>query len=727
MKKAVCLLGCLILLAAVCAAPAKKGKGAKVVKLTLPKNVYVMKVGPRTPYKTIEAALERVADTRDGNTKRPLAICIEPGDYVVESPLSITRRHASKNSAPLYLLATDFANKPRLIAGKQVTKWKKVPFNKRKDVWCADVKTFDFEKIPEKLNYNGVRLTPARWPNIDPSNPYKGGRATAQMSQQTNPKADEIYLKKSDIRTWANPTDARVKGGARPYPIASMTDGLIELAIPADQRKDAKPIKQFTVENMAEELDTPGEWYYDPRMQKVYLIPPDASDPNKQTVTFVVKRQPILKISHAANCIVAGLEVAGSAGDGIAIEYSDKIQVRAYEIHDIDDSSVFLQARDSTVADCDMYRTRHGVFIHNGHGDNGSVDGRMNTVVENNYIHHGRGNGAGVWLWGQGVRISHNLIHDFPNAGIKGFGRFCEISYNRIRHVMLHTADYGAIYDNRWSNGVGTHICYNWISDSIGYNNGRFNSYAVGIYLDECSGGLTIYGNLVKNSHIAGIHLHNARWSTISNNVFITNGEDANIYTYQMSIQTWDRKSFVGARRDDYVGEYRAIVKGDPRWRRYPSMSQDPGTDEGFSNDGTMIMGVKVYNNIVYYPEQWRGAMLSGTALNLTTNFFDRNVYWLGRYSDQHIRMRVAPGKNTWDEWQKAGQDRSAIIADPLFRNPAKDDYRLKKNSPAFKLGFWELPYKKMGLKVTRFRPVLPTEAEGLREHPEWLTDGKKQ
>ena len=47
---------------------------------------------------------------------------------------------------------------------------------------------------------------------------------------------------------------------------------------------------------------------------------------------------------------------------------------------------------------------------------------------------------------------------------------------------------------------------------------------------------------------------------------------------------------------------------------------------------------------------------------------------------------------------------------------------KLKRpESPALALGFKELPYSEMGLKTSRLRPSMPKEAEGLREHPEWL------
>ena len=62
--------------------------------------------------------------------------------------------------------------------------------------------------------------------------------------------------------------------------------------------------------------------------------------------------------------------------------------------------------------------------------------------------------------------------------------------------------------------------------------------------------------------------------------------------------------------------------------------------------------------------------------------------------------------------WQKAGYDKHALVADPLFVNPAKDNYDLKPNSPAFRLGFEPIAIAKIGLIRKRCnchsRPALP-------------------
>ena len=48
--------------------------------------------------------------------------------------------------------------------------------------------------------------------------------------------------------------------------------------------------------------------------------------------------------------------------------------------------------------------------------------------------------------------------------------------------------------------------------------------------------------------------------------------------------------------------------------------------------------------------------------------------------------------------WQKRGHDIHSIVEDPLFVNPDKLDFRLRKESPAFALGFKPFDFSKAGV-----------------------------
>ncbi len=68
------------------------------------------------------------------------------------------------------------------------------------------------------------------------------------------------------------------------------------------------------------------------------------------------------------------------------------------------------------------------------------------------------------------------------------------------------------------------------------------------------------------------------------------------------------------------------------------------------------------------------------------------------------LAVHEAEALDGWTSWQSEGWDKHSVIADPLFENAEKDDYRLKKDSPAFKLGFEQIPVEKIGQYDSEFR-----------------------
>ena len=63
-----------------------------------------------------------------------------------------------------------------------------------------------------------------------------------------------------------------------------------------------------------------------------------------------------------------------------------------------------------------------------------------------------------------------------------------------------------------------------------------------------------------------------------------------------------------------------------------------------------------------------------------------------------------------WTAWQALGMDQHSLIADPLFADAAKDDYRLPSGSPAFKLGFRPIPLERIGCYRHGLRASWPVE-----------------
>ena len=57
------------------------------------------------------------------------------------------------------------------------------------------------------------------------------------------------------------------------------------------------------------------------------------------------------------------------------------------------------------------------------------------------------------------------------------------------------------------------------------------------------------------------------------------------------------------------------------------------------------------------------------------------------------------PGVKTFEDWNKLGFDTHSVVADPLFVDPENDDYTLRPDSPALKMGFKPIDLSGVGLR----------------------------
>ena len=79
--------------------------------------------------------------------------------------------------------------------------------------------------------------------------------------------------------------------------------------------------------------------------------------------------------------------------------------------------------------------------------------------------------------------------------------------------------------------------------------------------------------------------------------------------------------------------------------------------------------------------------------------------------------LKDVPADRQWETWQEMGFDRNSVVADPLFVDPENDDYRLRGDSPALKLGFQKIPVDRIGPYASSDRASWPiVEAAGARE-----------
>ena len=117
----------------------------------------------------------------------------------------------------------------------------------------------------------------------------------------------------------------------------------------------------------------------------------------------------------------------------------------------------------------------------------------------------------------------------------------------------------------------------------------------------------------------------------------------------------------------------------------------------------------------------WGGAQLvwtfRGSKASLDAFQFDGNCLYAPPGLPLRFSLTVLPeaGKLLdWTDWLKTGQDAHSVLADPLFVDPARRDYRLRPASPALKLGFKPIPLERIGPYRDQLRATWPIiEAAG--------------
>jgi len=90
------------------------------------------------------------------------------------------------------------------------------------------------------------------------------------------------------------------------------------------------------------------------------------------------------------------------------------------------------------------------------------------------------------------------------------------------------------------------------------------------------------------------------------------------------------------------------------------------------------------------------------------TLFFVNRVGSMPEESDYNVIFHAGgkelvnegiPDASSFEEWQQLGFDRHSMIVDPLFLDAANDNYSIKPDSPAFKLGFKPIDISRVGLR----------------------------
>jgi parallel beta-helix repeat protein len=663
---------------------------------TLPAPASSMNDGP---FATLQRARNVVREMRQNDSKDAITVLVRGGFYELTETFVLGPEDSGTEFSPLVFRAFEKEH-PILSGTRRINNFE--PY-KGKILKANLAGMINESQTFRQLFGDGNRKILARYPNYDPFDPIGGGFLYVETPAEEKSKRKFIY-KNGDAKEWTNLEDAEVfiypgsnwGGGAQFVQRIERNKRIVTLS--QEATNEIKSGNRYFFQNLLEELDSPGEWFFDRQGKKLYYWPVDDSLLGSVTV-------PVLK---------SIVEIKVKKYDNNYYGTPSDIRFEGFTLVGCEESAIVVNGGKRTViAGNTIYNAGgHGIEILNGFG-NAAVGNDIYAVgstgikitggdsktlapaknrAENNYIHHIGifvKHSSGIFCSGVGNILSHNLIHSTPRMGIWFDGNDHLIEYNHIHHVNRETQDSGAIYCSQidWTKR-GTIVQYNYIHDSGGFGRhsaaeawrSPFDTYC--IYIDDWSSGTTVYGNIVTNCASGGIFIHAGRDNIVENNVIVEGGDFG-----QMVYSGWP---ITHPTTQQLLPIMYEKIK-ELGYTKYPQLSTIKDIDSGAKMSGNSFV-----RNIVYYTNM--NVPLYGIYNHNDpfTNIFDYNTIYHGGFA-LLVPFTKASGDLQWNKWKAMGFDRHSIISDPLFFDVVKRDFRLSPISPALKIGFMPIPIEKIG------------------------------
>lgn len=634
-------------------------------------------------FSTIEDALGESSLLMAESPGTPVEIHIRKGTYHLNKPLVI-----DENLSGLSLIGS--ATSEVKIKGSTLLKTRWTPHENGIYVTTVSSQTpFD------QLIVNGEKQILARYPNYNEDGGHWQGHAPDAFSPER-------------VSTWKDPKGAiiHVMHGYEWGDFHYVITGIDSLGNPVlegghQNNRPAPMHKTYRmVENVYEELDSPGEWYFDANQSKLYYWPPSDVDLEMAEIEGVIlnnlitiqgKNKPTTKITlrnitfqHAKRTVLEEYEPLLRSdwtiyrGGAVFLKNTEGVRIEDCEFSDLGGNAIFISGynRKTTVRGNHIVNTgasgvsfvgnpnavRSPSFQYSEYVDLEEMDTvrgpktdefPKNCIVDNNLIHRtGRleKQTAGVQIaMAMNITVSRNSIYDVPRAGINiGDGTWGGhlIEYNDVFNTVLESGDHGSF--NSW---------------------GRDRFW---------------HPNRQKMDSLTTANPQMPLWDAIETTVIRNNRFRCD--------HGWDID----------------LDDGSSNYEIYNNLCLNGGIKlrEGFYR--------KVTNNIMvnngFHPHVWfRESGDIFTHNIVSTSHQDIRLQGWGKEIDHNLFLK----KDDLLKAQEHQVDANSGFGNPGFINPYEGNFKVEEDSPALLLSFVNFPMdtfgvQKAGLKKIRKTPDIP-------------------
>ncbi|MGC9522925.1 MAG: right-handed parallel beta-helix repeat-containing protein [Anaerolineae bacterium] len=703
----------------------------------------------QAPFATLHRAQQAARETQGAVT-----ITIREGTYYLSETLSFSPEDSGTAEAPVLYQACLGETVTLSGGARLICDWQ--PYQDG-IMMCRINRAAIGSLTFDQLFVNGKRQIRARYPNYDDSDPknYTGYiRAAGDLSDEfsdpmRDPNEDMSFSSgaprgvRFDSATfskkhWKNPDDAiihiyqsmywgnlqwRIKAIDEDRQIIWFGQGGQQMG--AKWHEDPCRVDQnshFFIENIFEELDSPGEWYFDEETRTLYYLPPSDVNLDSAVIEVPVLQRLVEFVGTQDN------PVEYITMKGLRFAHTNATFLEPYEVPSLSDwaihrgGTVYLQgAHHCVIRECFFDAVGgNGAFISEHNRDNlvtgcrfaesgdsaicfvGSLERTVGTqrsfpyecAATNNLIHNCGVFGkqiAGVYISrAKRIRVAHNEIYNMPRAGICiGDGTWGGhiVEFNHVHDTCRETGDHGPF--NAWGRDkywclVQSHMPY---TSGRSHDAGRVKIDAMepvvvrnnffeetsgwGLDLDDGASNYEIYNNLCVG---VSMKLREGAYRNIYNNIWV-NGANSPCFHVGNEYN-----------HDRYVRNITVITVAN----------QKPEDDLNFQ------MG-HAYGEVY--------TLIAPPARGPWLEEIDFNCFYsdLGRFAarvqlrsevDEFGRRTQKAQKRTYSlkEWQDLGYDVHSVFADPMFVDPENGDFRVRPESPALQLGFRNFAMDQFGL-----------------------------